>query len=257
MVKVGFALLTFGFVAFGQTRETVVVPEGTPVRLRFAQAVSSRTAVEGDFVPLVLDEDLVVNKRVLAPSGAVAVGTVSSCHKAEMMGYHPQVILAGRRINDGMGKFIAEKTIKHMIQQGISIKEAKIIVLGLTFKENCADLRNSKVVDLIHELRDYGCRVHVHDLLADLDQLIGKEVLLIDANVGGAGNDGASVRAGGAAFKISNEGIDRDTFRYLLESCHMVTEPPECQGLQLLVTLSGQKSASGRPILINVKRAQP
>ncbi len=88
-------------------------------------------------------------------------------HKAEMMGYHPQVILAGRRINDGMGKFIAEKTIKLMTQQGISIKEAKVIVLGLTFKEDCADLRNSKVVDLIHELIDYGCQVHVHDLLAD------------------------------------------------------------------------------------------
>jgi hypothetical protein len=88
------------------------------------------------------------------------------------------------------------------------------------------------------------------DLLADLDRLIGKEVLLTDANVGGAGNDGA-------AFKISDQGIDRETFGYLLENCHMVTEPPECQGLRLLVTLSGQKSPSGRPILINVKRAQP
>ena len=96
-----------------------------------------------------------------------------------------------------------------------------------------------------------------NDLLADLDQLIGKEVLLTDANVGGAGNDGASVRAGGAAFKISDQGIDRETFRYLLENCYLVTEPPECQGLRLLVTLSGQKSPSGRPILINVKRAQP
>ena len=95
------------------------------------------------------------------------------------------------------------------------------------------------------------------DLLADLNQLIGKEVLLTDANVGGAGNDGASVRAGGAAFKISSQGIDRETFGYLLENCHMVTEPPECQGLQLLVTLSGEKSPSGRPILINVKRVQP
>lgn len=87
-------------------------------------------------------------------------------HKAETLGYHPQIILAGRRINDGMGKFIAEKTIKLMIQQGMSIKDAKIIVLGLTFKENCSDLRNSKVVDLIRELSDFGCEVHVHDPIA-------------------------------------------------------------------------------------------
>jgi UDP-N-acetyl-D-galactosamine dehydrogenase len=88
-------------------------------------------------------------------------------HKAEQLGYQPQVILAGRRINDGMGKFIAEKTIKQMIQQGIPIKGAQVILLGLTFKENCPDLRNSKVIDVIHELQDYGCAVAVHDPLAD------------------------------------------------------------------------------------------
>jgi UDP-N-acetyl-D-galactosamine dehydrogenase len=88
-------------------------------------------------------------------------------HKAEMLGYHPQVILAGRRINDGMGKFIAEKTVKLMIQAGASVKGAKVIVLGLTFKEDCPDLRNSKVIDVIRELRDYGCEVTVHDPLAD------------------------------------------------------------------------------------------
>jgi len=88
-------------------------------------------------------------------------------HKAEMLGYHPQVILAGRRINDGMGKFIAEKTIKLMIQQGTNIKGAKVIVLGLTFKEDCADMRNSKVIDIIHELQDFGCEIAVHDPIAD------------------------------------------------------------------------------------------
>ena len=72
-------------------------------------------------------------------------------HKADMLGYHPQVILAGRRINDGMGKFIAEKTLKLMIRAGINIKGAKVNVLGLTFKENCPDLRNSRVPDLINE----------------------------------------------------------------------------------------------------------
>ena len=75
-------------------------------------------------------------------------------HKAEMLGYHPQVILAGRRINDGMGKYVAEQTVKHMIQPGFQVKGAHVIVLGLTFKENCPDLRNSKVIDVIRELRE-------------------------------------------------------------------------------------------------------
>ena len=88
-------------------------------------------------------------------------------HKAEMLGYHPQVILAGRRINDGMGKYIAEQTIKQMIQSGVSVKGAHINVLGLTFKENCPDLRNSKVIDVIRELESFGCTVHVHDPVAE------------------------------------------------------------------------------------------
>ncbi|TLS19613.1 MAG: nucleotide sugar dehydrogenase [Betaproteobacteria bacterium] len=88
-------------------------------------------------------------------------------HKAEMLGYHPQVILAGRRINDGMGKFIAENTVKRMIESGCSIKGARVNVLGLTFKENCPDLRNSKVPDIIAELQSYGIDVAVHDPVAD------------------------------------------------------------------------------------------
>lgn len=88
-------------------------------------------------------------------------------HKAEAMGYHPQVILAGRRINDGMGKYIAEQTIKQMIRSGSSVKGADVIVLGLTFKENCPDLRNSKVIDVIRELETYGVTVHVHDPIAE------------------------------------------------------------------------------------------
>jgi UDP-N-acetyl-D-galactosamine dehydrogenase len=88
-------------------------------------------------------------------------------HKAETLGYHPQVILAGRRINDGMGKYIAEQTIKQMIQAGFSIKGAHVNVLGLTFKENCPDLRNSKVIDVIRELESYGATVHVHDPVAE------------------------------------------------------------------------------------------
>ncbi|MDA1118735.1 MAG: hypothetical protein O2979_12205 [Proteobacteria bacterium] len=83
--------------------------------------------------------------------------------KAEQVGYHPQVILAGRRINDGMGKFVAEQTVKQMIQNGTSVKGAKVNVLGLAFKENTPDLRNSRVIDVIQELRSYGIEVFVHD----------------------------------------------------------------------------------------------
>src|SRR6266496_4299929 len=86
-------------------------------------------------------------------------------HKADMLGYHPQVILAGRRINDGMGKYVADQTVKLMIQAGSSVKGAAVNVLGLTFKENCADLRNSRVIDVIRELTAFGACVHVHDAL--------------------------------------------------------------------------------------------
>jgi len=88
-------------------------------------------------------------------------------HKAEMIGYHPQVILAGRRINDGMGTFVAGKAVDLMIRQGIPVKGARVAVLGLTFKEDCPDLRNSKVIDVIRALVDAGCAVTVHDPRAD------------------------------------------------------------------------------------------
>lgn len=102
-------------------------------------------------------------------------------HKAETLGYHPQVILAGRRINDGMGKYIAEQTVKNMIASGSYIKGARVNVLGLTFKENCADLRNSKVADVINELKSYGIEVFVHDPYADKEEALHEyDVRLLD-----------------------------------------------------------------------------
>ena len=95
-------------------------------------------------------------------------------HKAEMLGYHPHVILAGRRINDGMAKFVAEKTVKEMVRAGLKLKGARVNVLGLTFKENCPDLRNSKVADLVHELESYGLDVSVHDPVADPDDALAE-----------------------------------------------------------------------------------
>jgi len=102
-------------------------------------------------------------------------------HKADMIGYHPQVILAGRRINDGMGKFVAEQTVKHLIQAGVSVKGAHVNVLGLTFKEDCPDLRNSRVIDIIRELESYGMTVHVHDPLADPGEAVHEYGVALEA----------------------------------------------------------------------------
>jgi UDP-N-acetyl-D-galactosamine dehydrogenase len=93
-------------------------------------------------------------------------------HKAEMVGYHPEVILAGRRINDGMGKFVADQTVKHLVRNGWQVKDAPIVVLGLTFKEDCPDLRNSRVIDVIRELQSYGAAVHVHDPVASNEEAL-------------------------------------------------------------------------------------
>lgn len=90
-------------------------------------------------------------------------------HKAEMLGYHPEVILAGRRINDSMAAFIAQQTVKQLLRAGNPVRNAKVIVLGLTFKENCSDLRNSKVANVVSELQDFGCDVSVHDPVAAPD----------------------------------------------------------------------------------------
>jgi len=113
--------------------------------------------------------------------------------KAESVGYHPEMILAGRRINDGMGKYVAERTVKLMIQEGKQINHTRVGVLGITFKEDVPDLRNTRVVDIVAELKDYGIDVLVHDPLADakeakayygvdlkpLDQLAGVDALVM------------------------------------------------------------------------------
>ena len=91
-------------------------------------------------------------------------------YKAEAMGHHPQVILAGRKTNDGVGKYIAEQTIKQIVQKGHPVNGANIAILGLTFKEDCPDLRNSKVIDIIRELQEYQCNLMIHDPLADAEE---------------------------------------------------------------------------------------
>ncbi|MCV6607041.1 MAG: nucleotide sugar dehydrogenase [Campylobacterales bacterium] len=92
-------------------------------------------------------------------------------YKAESLGYYPQVILGGRRINDGMGQFVANKVIKLMIKKGHTIEGSKVLVLGITFKENCPDIRNSRVIDVVEELQDFGCNVDVYDSWANAEEV--------------------------------------------------------------------------------------
>jgi UDP-N-acetyl-D-galactosamine dehydrogenase len=103
-------------------------------------------------------------------------------HKAESLGYHPQVILSGRRVNDNMGLFVANKVVKLMIQKGITIKGAKALVLGVTFKENCPDIRNSKVVDIYNELIQFGLDVDVYDPHADAKEVSHEYGISLVAN---------------------------------------------------------------------------
>jgi UDP-N-acetyl-D-galactosamine dehydrogenase len=91
-------------------------------------------------------------------------------HKAESLGYYPQVILAGRRINDGMGVHVASQLVKEMLRKRIHVDGARILVLGLTFKENCPDIRNTRVIDVIDELKSYGCQIDVHDPWVDAEE---------------------------------------------------------------------------------------
>ena len=92
-------------------------------------------------------------------------------HKAQEIGYHPEVILAGRRINDNMGLFVANKVVKLNIHKGHKVHGAHVLVLGITFKENCTDIRNSRVVDIVGELKDYGCKVDVYDPWAESEDV--------------------------------------------------------------------------------------
>jgi UDP-N-acetyl-D-galactosamine dehydrogenase len=107
-------------------------------------------------------------------------------HKAQSLGYHPEVILAGRRLNDGMGRYAVSQLIKAMSRKGIQVSGARVLVMGLAFKEDCPDLRNSRVIDIVSELKDYGCAVDVHDPWADASEALHEHgIHLIDDLVAG------------------------------------------------------------------------
>ncbi|MGI9368534.1 MAG: Vi polysaccharide biosynthesis UDP-N-acetylglucosamine C-6 dehydrogenase TviB [Ruegeria sp.] len=95
-------------------------------------------------------------------------------HKAEAVGHHPQIILAGRRLNDGMGSYVVSQLVKRMTRNGVHVGAARVLVMGLTFKENCPDLRNTRVIDIVNELQSYGIAVDVHDPHANSDEAMAE-----------------------------------------------------------------------------------
>ncbi|XLS30781.1 nucleotide sugar dehydrogenase [Flavobacteriaceae bacterium M23B6Z8] len=102
-------------------------------------------------------------KPGLVGGHCIGVDPYYLAQKAQEIGYHPEIILAGRRINDGMGKFVAEEVVKLMLKNDVKVKGGKLLMLGITFKENCPDVRNTKVVDVIYQLKDYGIEVEIYD----------------------------------------------------------------------------------------------
>ena len=122
------------------------------------QAVLEAAGTKWNFLPF---------RPGLVGGHCIGVDPYYLTHKAESLGYHPEIILAGRRLNDNMGAYVANRVVKLLIQKGHRVQGARTLVLGITFKENCPDIRNSHVVDVILELKDFGCDVVVHDPWAD------------------------------------------------------------------------------------------
>ena len=102
-------------------------------------------------------------KPGLVGGHCIGVDPYYLAQKAEELGYHPEIILAGRRLNDGMGKYVAGEVVKLMVKKDIKVKGSKALVLGITFKEDCPDVRNTKVIDIVRELETYGIQVDIHD----------------------------------------------------------------------------------------------
>jgi UDP-N-acetyl-D-galactosamine dehydrogenase len=124
-------------------------------------------------------------KPGLVGGHCIGVDPYYLAQKAQELGYHPEIILAGRRMNDGMGEYVAKEVVKLMIQKGLFIKNAEVLMLGITFKENCPDVRNTKVVDVIKALIDYGMKVIIYDPWAETEavkQEYGLEVINLAPN---------------------------------------------------------------------------
>ena len=139
------------------------------------QAVLEAAGTKWNFLPF---------RPGLVGGHCIGVDPYYLTHKAQELGYHPEVILAGRRINDSMGKVVAENCVKQLIRQGLNVSGARVGILGFTFKEDVPDLRNTRVVDIVRELEEYGVRTLVHDPLVDAAEAVheyGQELVPMDA----------------------------------------------------------------------------
>jgi UDP-N-acetyl-D-galactosamine dehydrogenase len=126
------------------------------------QAVLEAAGTKWNFLPF---------KPGLVGGHCIGVDPYYLAQKAQELGYHPEIILAGRRMNDGMGPYVAKEVVKHMIRKGITLKNARILMLGITFKENCPDVRNTKIVDVVASLNDYGLMVDIFDPWANASEV--------------------------------------------------------------------------------------
>lgn len=111
-------------------------------------------------------------KPGLVGGHCIGVDPYYLAQKAQEHGYHPEIILAGRRLNDSMGEYVAAQVVKSMIKKDISINGAELLMLGITFKENCPDVRNTKIVDVVNALQDYGIKVTIYDPLANPEEVM-------------------------------------------------------------------------------------
>ena len=136
------------------------------------QEVLTAAATKWNFLPF---------KPGLVGGHCIGVDPYYLAQRAQEFGYHPEIILAGRRLNDSMGEYIASQVVKLMIKKGISVNGANLLMLGITFKENCPDVRNTKIVDVIKALTEYGVSVTIYDPLANKDE-VKKEYGLITLN---------------------------------------------------------------------------
>lgn len=141
------------------------------------QAVLEAAGTKWNFLPF---------RPGLVGGHCIGVDPYYLTHKAQQVGYHPEVILAGRRINDGMGRYVVSQLVKAMLKKRIHVDGARVLVLGLAFKENCPDLRNTRVIDVVRELKEYGARVDVHDPWVDPKEAVEEYgVELVEAPVTG------------------------------------------------------------------------
>lgn len=139
-------------------------------------------------------------------------------HKAQQVGYNPEIILAGRRLNDNMGIYVANQVIKLMIKKGHKIEGARVLVLGITFKENCPDIRNSRVIDVIQELQEFGCDIDIYDPWADAKEVKHEYGLELQKNIDASKYEAVVLAVSHGEFKALDLADAKDTIIYDIKS---------------------------------------